>query len=77
MSGALNSQPYRKLLRLLAEARREAGLTQADVAKYMKRPQSFVSKYESGERRLDVVEFVQVCRAVGLSATETIASIDK
>lgn len=42
-------------------------MTQEQVAKKLKRPQSFVSKYESGERQLDVVEFVDVCNAIGVS----------
>lgn len=40
------------------------GMTQVQVAKKLRRPQSFVSKYESGERNLDVVEFVAVCAAL-------------
>jgi transcriptional regulator with XRE-family HTH domain len=48
------------------QARTEAGLTQTQLATTLKRPQSFVSKYESGERNLDVVEFVSVCSALGV-----------
>jgi transcriptional regulator with XRE-family HTH domain len=51
--------------RLLVEARHEAVLTQTDLAKKLGRPQSFVSKFERGERRLDVVEFLEVARALG------------
>lgn len=46
----------------LRKAREEAGLTQAQVAKELGRPQSFVSKMESGERRVDAVELVQLAR---------------
>ncbi len=49
-------QRYQKFLRLLKAARLERGLTQVQVAKALKRHQSFVSKCESGERRVDVVE---------------------
>lgn len=45
-------------------ARRSAGLTQDEVAKRLERPQSFVAKYEGGERRLDVVEFIALARAL-------------
>jgi transcriptional regulator with XRE-family HTH domain len=48
----------------------EAGLRQGDLAKRLKQSQSFVSKYESGERRLDVLEVQQICKAVGLSLGE-------
>jgi transcriptional regulator with XRE-family HTH domain len=61
---------YQRFLRALAMARKTAGLTQAQVAQKLKRPQSFVSKYEQGERRLDVVEFVAVCRALDIDAHE-------
>ena len=53
----------------------QAGLTQADVAAKLKRPQSFVSKYESGERNLDVIEFLAVCRAVGVQPGGVIAEL--
>lgn len=41
----------------------------------MKRPQSFVSKYENGERQLDVVEFVEVCKAIGVSPARMIEDL--
>jgi transcriptional regulator with XRE-family HTH domain len=47
---------YRRMLASLREAREEAGLTQAEVAAHFSRPQSFVSKSESGERRIDPME---------------------
>ncbi len=53
---ARRSAAYRLFLTRLREARRAAGLTQAEVAARLRRPQSFVSKCESGERRVDVVE---------------------
>ena len=46
------------------DARLAAGLTQAEVASALGRPQSFVSKYERGERRLDVVELLEVARVL-------------
>jgi transcriptional regulator with XRE-family HTH domain len=49
-----------KLLELLVDMRRESGLTQIQVASLLGRPQSFVSKYESGERRLDILELLQL-----------------
>lgn len=50
------SPRYRQFLERLRAARREAGLTQAQVARALRKPQSFVSKCESGERRVDVIE---------------------
>jgi transcriptional regulator with XRE-family HTH domain len=53
---------YRGFLRRLRAARERAGLTQVDVARRLKRPQSYVSKSESGERRVDVVEAAELAR---------------
>ena len=58
------TQQAERLRDLLIGARRTAGLTQVQLAKRLRRPQSFVSKYERGERRLDVVEFLQVTDAL-------------
>jgi transcriptional regulator with XRE-family HTH domain len=60
------SRKYERLRAVLVAARKDAGLTQAQLAKKLSRPQSFVSKYENGERRLDVVEYIDVARALNL-----------
>ena len=60
-------QAYIRLQQLLIEERRKANLTQAELSLRLKRPQSFVSKYERGERRLDVVEFGEVADALSVS----------
>ena len=54
------------LLSLLRAIRTEAGLRQIDLAEALRVPQSYVSKYESGERRLDALELRAVCQAVGI-----------
>jgi transcriptional regulator with XRE-family HTH domain len=51
---------------LIRQIRQDAGLRQQDLAIRIGEPQSFVSKYESGERRLDVLELRQICSAVGV-----------
>ena len=66
MPRSLFSAPYGELLSLLVSARREAGLRQVDLAERLGKPQSFVSKIERGERRLDVVELIVVARAIGV-----------
>jgi transcriptional regulator with XRE-family HTH domain len=53
-----------KLRGQFIQARKNAGLTQVGLAMRLGRPQSFVSKYERGERKLDVIEFCEVCRAL-------------
>lgn len=69
MEKSIYSAEYQQLCRVLRELRHEAGLTQAQVAERLDVPQSFVSKYESGERRLDVVELRHVVNALGVSIT--------
>jgi transcriptional regulator with XRE-family HTH domain len=64
------------LLELLRQVRVEAGLRQVDLAKKLRQPQSFVSKYESGERRLDLLELTQVCRACGISLVSFVERFD-
>jgi transcriptional regulator with XRE-family HTH domain len=60
----------RVLLELLRSIRQEAGLRQEDLAEALGRKQAFVSKYEMGERRLDVLELAAICDAVGMTLTE-------
>ncbi len=66
MAKSLHTPEYEHFRSLLISAREAAGLTQEAVAGRLDRPQSFVAKYEGGERRLDVVELVQVCHALGV-----------
>ncbi|HNP64153.1 MAG TPA: helix-turn-helix transcriptional regulator [Woeseiaceae bacterium] len=63
MQKSLSSTKQKNLLGLLRQVREEADLRQVDVAERLDQPQSFVSKYESGERRLDLLELESVCAA--------------
>lgn len=60
LTKSLHRPEYQAFCDLLIHARRQAGLTQHAVAKRLKRPQSFVAKYEGGERRIDVLEFLEI-----------------
>lgn len=60
---------------LLVEARKAKGLTQAELATALGKPQSFVAKYENGERRIDVVEFVDITAVLGVSTADLLARI--
>jgi transcriptional regulator with XRE-family HTH domain len=64
---SLYSSEYERFLELLRKVRGATGLTQIKAARRLGRPQSFVSKCESGERRVDVVELAQFCRVYGIS----------
>jgi transcriptional regulator with XRE-family HTH domain len=61
---------------MLVQARKHSGLTQVQLAKRLSRPQSFVSKVERGERRLDVVEFLEVTKAIGADAFGLLKALD-
>ncbi len=75
MPDSLRSPEQQKLQDLLAELRKSKGMTQADVAATLDKPQSFVAKYEGGERRLDVVEYIAVVQALGADPAKMLAKI--
>ncbi|WP_246197439.1 helix-turn-helix domain-containing protein [Pseudoxanthomonas sacheonensis] len=60
----------------MVQARKDAGLTQQQLADKLGRPQSFVSKTENGERRIDVVEFLELCRLVGADPHNVLRRIE-
>jgi transcriptional regulator with XRE-family HTH domain len=72
----IHSRTYKRLVDRLVAARKEAELTQVEVAKKLDKPQPFVSKCESGERRIDVVEFLYLCRLYGIDPCEVIREIE-
>jgi transcriptional regulator with XRE-family HTH domain len=74
MQKTLRSKDHERLLGLLVAARRNAGLNQETLAEALGRPQSFVAKYEGGERRIDVIEFVTIARALGADPVKLLAS---
>ena len=73
MVTSFHSTDYEKLTALLVEVRRKSGLTQQAVADRLGRPQSYVAKIEVGERRLDIIEFIHLVRAMGFSPEEVLA----
>ncbi|CQD22338.1 anaerobic benzoate catabolism transcriptional regulator [Mycobacterium europaeum] len=76
MEKSIYSAQYQELCELLRQLRVEAGLTQVDVAKRLGVPQSFISKYESGERRLDVIELRHVAEAIGTNLAAVVSRLD-
>ena len=77
MRKSIHSSEQRRLESLLRAVRDEAGLRQVDVAVRLEKPQSFVSKYEAGERRLDLVELATVCRAIGITLAEFVERFEQ
>ncbi|EAA2976609.1 XRE family transcriptional regulator [Salmonella enterica subsp. enterica serovar Tilene] len=71
---SIYSNDYQLVIKALRDAQIACGITQQEVASAFGRPQSFIAKVESGERRLDVVEFVCFCRAVNV---DPVSILDK
>lgn len=77
MEKSIHTTDHKKFQRLLKQVRLGAGLRQEDLAELLGKPQSFVSKYEKGDRRLDLVELQQICVAVGISLTEFVKRFEQ
>jgi transcriptional regulator with XRE-family HTH domain len=77
MQKTIYSREQRRWARLLQDLRTEAGLTQAQLARRLRRPQSFVSKLEAGQRRIDVVELEAMARAFGLSLSAVVGRYER
>jgi transcriptional regulator with XRE-family HTH domain len=64
MQKSLKSPEYARLIAMLVAVRHAAGVQQQKLAEKLGKPQSFVSKYEGGERRVDLIEFIAIARAL-------------
>jgi len=75
MPRSLRTPQHLRLQELLANLRKSKRLSQTELAQRLGRPQSFVAKYEGGERRLDVIEFVEVVQALESDPSELLAKL--
>lgn len=75
MKKSTHTKEYKAVLNKLVEMRKEAGLTQRQLAGKLDRENSFVWRIEKGERRLDVLEFFWVCNALGYNAAEVYSEL--
>ena len=75
MTKSIYRKEHQLLAELLRELREKAGLTQAEVAPLLGRPQNRVSDFERGGRRVDVVEFIDYCAALGADAGDVFAEL--
>lgn len=75
MVNSVHTPKYRVFLKTLVEARKSKKLSQAELAEKLGRVQTFVSKYERGERRLDVIEFIEVASALEIDAIKVIRKL--
>ena len=77
MKKSVHSEPYSVFAALLVSARKRAGMRQIELAQKLNKPQSFVSKFECGERRLDVIEFLIIMDALGGDPLAILAEASK
>lgn len=66
---------YQRILDILRRTRKKQRITQAALARALRRSQPFVAKYEMGELRLDIVEFVRIARLLGLNPAQVLKSV--
>ncbi len=77
MVKTLGTERHKALIALLVEKREAAGLTQAELAAKLGEYQSFVARLESGQRRVDVVEFIELAEILGFDAASAMKRIQK
>lgn len=77
MEKSIYTQEYEVLLRQLRSLRESSGLTQVELADRLEQSQSYVSKVERGDRRLDVIQLRTICHTLGSTLPEFISALEK
>ncbi|MDH3582578.1 MAG: helix-turn-helix domain-containing protein [Hyphomicrobiales bacterium] len=77
MRKSIHTSTYILFADLLVQSRKEARMTQQQLADRLGRPQSFVAKYEARERRLDVIELLEVTDALGVDPVEFVIELNE
>ena len=77
VSKSLFTRKHAQLRKLLTKARKDAKLTQTALAERINRRQAYISRIERGERRIDVVEFLELAHALGINPTKFIADFER
>ncbi len=77
MPKSLFTRRHTQLRKLLVKARKDAQLTQVQLAGKLQRRQAYISRIERGERRVDVIEFIDLARAIGFEPSIFIASFER
>ena len=77
MTKSVFTSAYHDFLELLIEVRQKKSITQMQLAKKLKKPQSYISKYESGERRLDIIETGDILKELDISYVDFIKQLEK
>lgn len=77
MASSLHSGKYQVFREMIVEIRKNADITQVQLAKELGKPQSYISKVENGERRVDFTEFIELATALEFDVTEFIKTYRK
>jgi transcriptional regulator with XRE-family HTH domain len=77
MEKTIYTAEYAQLLRLLRETREQANVTQTELAERLGRSQSFVTKFERGDRRLDAIQLRTICQALGTDLVSFVAELER
>jgi transcriptional regulator with XRE-family HTH domain len=77
MEKTIYTREYATVLRLLREAREQAGVTQVQLAEKLHQTQSFVSKIERGDRRLDIIQLRAICQVLGLTLPAFVERLER
>jgi transcriptional regulator with XRE-family HTH domain len=77
MDKSIYTREYAIVLRLMKQAREQAGITQVELAKRLKQSQSFVSKMERGDRRIDIVQLRTICQIYGLALSKFVDRLEE
>jgi transcriptional regulator with XRE-family HTH domain len=75
MPRSLFSDAYTSFREVLVATRKNAGVTQVELAERLDKPQQFISKIENGDRRVDLIEFVAICRALRVDPKDVFAAV--
>ena len=77
MEKTIYTAEYAQLLRLLRETREKANVTQTELAERLGRSQSFVTKFERGDRRLDAIQLRTICQVLGTDLVSFVAELER
>ena len=77
MEKSLHTDDYSVVVTLLREIRKTSGMTQVELAEALGQSQSFVSKYENGDTRLDILQLRTVCQTLGTELPEFVAQLEE
>jgi DNA-binding helix-turn-helix protein len=77
MTKSVFTKEYKFMLEQLVKARKKAGLSQRELSEKLNMPSSFVGKYELGERRLDIIEVLQIAMVLNINTSRLIYEIEK